>query len=183
MYATLPTPRPKSSLTPHQLIPNSYPTPSPAPPQLHNPTPPQLLTNAYLTPQPNSDPTPHQLIPNSSLSSSQLIPSSSPPPFRGSFEVAAQLDFAPNITLVNSPFMVQHHPWFARRHGAFSNASIILHELKNPNSPGWAFAAVQGRGPFEPYSRVCDSCRAMGWSTDLGSPFGAWQCCGTRWGK
>ena len=29
---------------------------------------------------------------------------------------------------------------------AFSNASIILHELKNPNSPGWAFAEAHGSG-------------------------------------
>ena len=62
------------------------------------------------------------------------------------------------LALVDSPFMIQHHPWVAYRHGAFSNASLILHELKNPRSPGWAFALAQGSGPFVPTPRECGPC-------------------------
>lgn len=36
-----------------------------------------------------------------------------------------------NVSLVNTPFMIQHHPWPASTHGAFSNASIVLHDLKD----------------------------------------------------
>jgi hypothetical protein len=54
--------------------------------------------------------------------------------------------------------MIQHHPWVAYRHGAFSNASLILHELKNPRSPGWAFAQAHGSGPFVPTPRECGPC-------------------------
>lgn len=85
------------------------------------------------------------------------------------------------VTLVNTPFMVQHHPWFATRHGAFSNASIVLHELKNPASPGWQFAAGRGGGPFVPLPRVCDTCEALRWSTDPGSPYARWRCCGRKY--
>jgi hypothetical protein len=86
-----------------------------------------------------------------------------------------------NLSLVNTPFMVQHHPWVAFRHGAFSNSSIILHELKNPASPGWAFAEAHGSGPFVPYARACGECeREMGWSTVPGSFAARWQCCGQR---
>ena len=84
------------------------------------------------------------------------------------------------LTLVNSPFMIQHHPWVAFRHGAFSNSSIILHELKNPNSPGWAFAASHGAGPFVPFTRTCDTCEAMRWSTWPASHAAQWECCGLR---
>ena len=68
--------------------------------------------------------------------------------------------------------MKQHHPWFATREGrgAFSNSSIVLHELKNPQSPGWEFAARRGAGPFEPYRRECGPCEQMGWSSVLGWP-------------
>ncbi len=97
---------------------------------------------------------------------------------RWAYELARRSGFALNITLVNTPFMVQHHPWFARSHGSFSNASIVLHELKNPNSPGWAFAAARGSGPFEPWPRSCASCAAKGWSSDAASPLRAWTCCG-----
>ena len=91
-------------------------------------------------------------------------------------EVAAV--HALRVTLVNTPFMVQHHPWVAFHHGAFSNASIVLHELKNPKSPGWDFAAARGRGEFVPLRRVCDFCGTMGWSTVPSSPYGEWKCCG-----
>ena len=85
------------------------------------------------------------------------------------------------LSLVNTPFMVQHHPWVAFRHGAFSNASIILHELKNPNSPGWAFARAHGSGPFVPFARECGECgRVMGWSTVPQSPSASFECCGLR---
>ena len=95
------------------------------------------------------------------------------------YRVAAAAGVTP--TLVNTQFMVQHHPWVAFRHGAFSNASIILHELKNPRSPGWAFARKAGGGPFERTARVCGRCQAdMGWDSVSGSPFGEWECCGSR---
>jgi len=83
-----------------------------------------------------------------------------------------------NVTMVNTPFQIQHHPWLAFRHGAFSNASIVLHELKNPQSPGWTFAPMRGSGPFVPYARTCGACEAMGWSTIPGNPMGRWRCCG-----
>ena len=44
---------------------------------------------------------------------------------------AAALRHGINVTMVNTPFHIQHHPWLAFHHGAFSNASIVLHELKN----------------------------------------------------
>jgi len=92
------------------------------------------------------------------------------------WELARSTGFTLNLTLVNTPFMVQHHPWLAFHHGAFSNASIVLHELKNPSSPGWAFAAKQGNGAFIPFERTCGPCGAptngrprgssgMGWVT------------------
>ena len=85
------------------------------------------------------------------------------------------------LTLVNTPFMIQHHPWVAFRHGAFSNSSIILHELKNPNSPGWAFAEAHGSGPFVPFLRACGECaREMGWVTWPESPAARWECCGLK---
>ena len=85
-----------------------------------------------------------------------------------------------NITLVNTPFMIQHHPWVGFTHGAFSNRSIILHELKDPNHAGWDFVQRRGNGPFEPIERTCDSCERMGWSTVPGSPVAGWECCGAR---
>ena len=86
------------------------------------------------------------------------------------------------LSLVNTPFMIQHHPWVAFRHGAFSNKSIILHELKNPKSPGWAFAEAHGSGPFEPFrERVCGACEGeMRWSSVPGSHVARWECCGLR---
>ena len=35
-----------------------------------------------------------------------------------------------NVTLVNTPFMKQHHPWPSPQ--SLSNASIVLHGLKGP---------------------------------------------------
>ena len=95
------------------------------------------------------------------------------------YEIAAKSPRA-QVTLVNTPFMVQHHPWLAFHHGAFSNSSIVLHELKNPNSPGWSFAAARGTGSFVPFERECATCEAMGWSTVPGSSVGAWRCCGSK---
>ena len=92
--------------------------------------------------------------------------------------MTAALRHAINVTMVNTPFQVQHHPWLAFHHGAFSNASIVLHELKNPNSSGWTFAPQRGSGPFVPYHRQCGQCEAMGWSTIPGNPLGRWRCCG-----
>ena len=85
-----------------------------------------------------------------------------------------------SLSLVNTPFMIQHHPWVAFRHGAFSNKSIILHELKNPRSPGWDFAGAHGSGPFEPFrERVCGACESeMRWSSVPGSHVAKWECCG-----
>ena len=109
------------------------------------------------------------------------------------WELARASGFALDVTLVNTPFMVQHHPWLSFRHGAFSNASLVLHELKNPSSPGWAFAAARGSGPFVPFERGCGPCGAppagasrgaqgMGWVTaERGrepNPVSRWRCCG-----
>ena len=62
------------------------------------------------------------------------------------------------LSLMNTPFMIQHHPWVAFRHGAFSNSSIILHELKNPNSPGWAHCST-ARGRSCPFCVRVESAR------------------------
>ena len=83
-----------------------------------------------------------------------------------------------DVTMVNTPFLVQHHPWVAYHHGAFSNASIVLHELKNPASPGWAFAMARGSGPFVHHKRTCSTCEAMGWSSVPNHPALKWRCCG-----
>mmetsp|Transcript_73319 Transcript_73319/g.122447 ORF Transcript_73319/g.122447 Transcript_73319/m.122447 type:complete len:419 (+) Transcript_73319:23-1279(+) len=83
-----------------------------------------------------------------------------------------------HVTLVNTPFMIQHHPWLSFHHGAFSNASIVLHELKDPTSPGWQFAASRGIGNFVPLVRTCGSCQELGWSSVQGSMHGQWKCCG-----
>ena len=89
------------------------------------------------------------------------------------------------LTLVDSPINVQHHPWPTYTTGVFSNRSIVLHNLKDPNSSVWEFAARRSAGPFEPIKkRVCRSCTAMGWATwprrdrpedDAAS---SWRCCG-----
>jgi len=84
-----------------------------------------------------------------------------------------------NVTLVDSPFMIQHHPWPSSRHGAFSNSSIVIHELKdNRTDFFWRFAQWRGSGPFVPQERRCDTCAAMGWSSWPGSSLGGWRCCG-----
>ena len=86
-----------------------------------------------------------------------------------------------SVSLVNSPFMVQHHPWPTSTHGAFSNASIVMHELKDNRTDYFRrFAARRGGGPFVPTPRTCDSCAAMGWTSWPGSAHAAWKCCGNR---
>ena len=114
------------------------------------------------------------------------------------WELARDLAFGLNVTLVNTPFMVQHHPWLAFHHGAFSNRSIVVHELKNPNSPGWRFAPRRGGGPFIPFERTCGPCgepaaatqqrgpTGMGWVTESltrRNPVAAWTCCGAKDGS
>ena len=85
-----------------------------------------------------------------------------------------------SVTLVNTPFMVQHHPWPATVHGAFSNRSIVLHGLKKEKNQRKFRDLVlhRGLGPFVPFRRKCGSCAAMGWSTWPGSVHGQWTCCG-----
>ena len=84
------------------------------------------------------------------------------------------------LTLVNSPFMVQHHPWPAVVHGAFSNSSIVLHGLKKERNQRkfYDLALRRGMGPFVPFRRKCGNCAALGWSSWPGSPVSQWQCCG-----
>ena len=85
-----------------------------------------------------------------------------------------------SIQLVNSPFMVQHHPWPAAVHGAFSNSSIVLHGLKRERNQKKfrAIAEARGLGPHLPFERACGSCAGLGWSTWPGSQVGQWTCCG-----
>ena len=85
-----------------------------------------------------------------------------------------------NITLINSPFMVQHHPWPAAVHGAFSNSSIVLHGLKRERNQRKfrAIAEARGLGHHVPFNRVCSTCADIGWSTWPDSPIGQWTCCG-----
>ena len=85
-----------------------------------------------------------------------------------------------SIELVNSPFMIQHHPFPSVTHGAFSNASIMLHGLKRRwHAPYFGLAARRGSGAFVPFRRACGSCKALGWSHWPGSPVTEqWTCCG-----
>lgn len=84
------------------------------------------------------------------------------------------------MTLVNTPFMVQHHPWPAVMHGAFSNSSIVLHGLKKERNQRkfYQFAMQRGMGPLVPFRRKCGSCAALGWSSWPTSPVRSWTCCG-----
>ena len=76
--------------------------------------------------------------------------------------------------------MVQHHPWPALVHGAFSNSSIVLHGLKREKNQKKfrAVAERRGLGPLVPFKRVCGTCAGLGWSTWPGSRVGGWTCCG-----
>lgn len=86
-----------------------------------------------------------------------------------------------NVSLINSPFMKQHHTWPTSTHGAFSNSSIVMHDLKdNRTDFFWRFAERRGSGPFAPTARTCDTCAAMGWATSPGSAHAKWRCCGDR---
>jgi len=88
-----------------------------------------------------------------------------------------------HIHLANSPFMIQHHPWPSDGHGAFSNASVMVHGFKRPGTNRLkmlAFARQQGSGPFVPYRRTCASCESLGWSTWPGSHIHRWTCCGEQ---
>jgi hypothetical protein len=84
------------------------------------------------------------------------------------------------IHLVNTPFMVQHHPWPAQVHGAFSNSSIVLHGLKRERNQRKfrAIAEARGLGRHVPFRRACGSCADLGWSTWPGSIHAGWACCG-----
>ena len=85
-----------------------------------------------------------------------------------------------SVRLVNTPFMVQHHPWPAEVHGAFSNSSIVMHGLKRERNQRkfHAIAERRGQGTFVPFRRVCGSCAELGWSTWASSPHARWTCCG-----
>ena len=98
----------------------------------------------------------------------------------GHWVAHAAEQLAEPVTLVNTPLMKQHHPWPSAVRGRFSNSSIILHGLKKPQHERFRDLAIaRGSGPFEPYVRECDTCRAMGWST-WPSPLNEWRCCGSR---
>ena len=84
-----------------------------------------------------------------------------------------------SVQLVNTPFMVQHHPWAATVHGRFSNKSIVQHGLGLPELERFRAAAQRnGAGPFEPFERKCGDCKRMGWSSWQGSVHARWTCCG-----
>ena len=84
-----------------------------------------------------------------------------------------------SVQLVNTPFMLQHHPWPATVHGRFSNKSIVQHGLGLPElEPFRAAAQRNGAGPFEPFERKCGDCKRMGWSSWQGSVHARWTCCG-----
>lgn len=84
------------------------------------------------------------------------------------------------LRLVNTPFMVQHHPWPAAIHGAFSNRSIVLHGLKREKNQikFRRIAEERGLGRFVPFDRKCGTCAELGWSTWPGAVHGQWTCCG-----
>ncbi len=86
------------------------------------------------------------------------------------------------VRLVNTPFMVQHHPWPTRTHGVFSNSSLVVHGLKKSNHEDFRTLAIaRGSGPFEPVHRTCGLCGGdMGWVTYAPSPLHNWTCCGAR---
>lgn len=85
-----------------------------------------------------------------------------------------------SLRLVNTPFMVQHHPWPAAIHGAFSNRSIVLHGLKREKNQVKfrRIAEVRGLGNFVPFDRKCGTCADLGWSSWPGAVHAQWTCCG-----
>ena len=86
------------------------------------------------------------------------------------------------VTLVNTPFMLQHHPWPTRTHGVFSNSSLVVHGLKKPHHEAFRALAIQrGSGPFVPVTRTggaCGGAGSRGWGTGSPSPLQNWTCCG-----
>ena len=84
------------------------------------------------------------------------------------------------VTMVNSPFGVQHFPWpvYSAERG-FTNRSIIFHGAKRPESRAWRIAEAMGSGEFIPLERTCGRCDEMGWVTFEPSVFRTWRCCGS----
>ena len=97
----------------------------------------------------------------------------------GLFVVRAAMRRAARVTLVNSPFGVQHYPWPVYSAGrGFSNRSIVFHGAKRNTSRAWGVAMRQGSGAFIPVNRTCGTCAAMGWVSEPASRLGRWRCCG-----
>ena len=72
-----------------------------------------------------------------------------------------------SVTLVNTPFMKQHHPWAAGPTSPmrFTNASIVLHGLKSTRSEVFRTQAIaQGSGPFVHLHRRCRRCTQRVWA-------------------
>ena len=87
------------------------------------------------------------------------------------------------VRLVNTPGMVQHHPWPATVKGAFARTSIVMHGLKTSKPKTIAVLAnieqhVRRNESFIPFRRKCGRCDEMGWSSWPGSAHAKWQCCG-----
>ena len=94
---------------------------------------------------------------------------------------AGELGYAGrNVTLVDTPKFVVHHPMPTRKKGAFGRASIVLHGLKdNSTNTFWKFAKERGAGIYvPPEGRTCKDCASQGWVTWPGSPLQRWRCCG-----
>ena len=86
-----------------------------------------------------------------------------------------------NLTLIDTPNFVSHHPYPSTVSGAFSNSSIVLHGLKdNRTARFWRFAQRRSAGTYEPPPRTCDNCAKHGWVTWPRSPVQRWTCCGKR---
>jgi hypothetical protein len=86
-----------------------------------------------------------------------------------------------SVRLVDTPGMVQHHPWPATVKGAFSNTSIVMHGIKTDKPRMKAVLALieqRTNATFVPFHRKCGTCADMGWSSWPGSRQNNWLCCG-----
>ena len=103
----------------------------------------------------------------------------------GLWVAASAASTGQTVRLIQTPFMVQHHPWPSFARGGFTNSSIVMHGLKQKKMVASQVEQAERRssGPFEPVVRACGSCLAMGFSSWPGSVMNRWTCCSTARGK
>ena len=86
-----------------------------------------------------------------------------------------------NVTLVNTPLWLSHHPYASSRAVDRADGLLVLHGLKdNDTSPYYLKAKAASGRPYQLAPRQCDTCSRLGWVTWPGSPMKEWRCCGER---